>query len=66
MWRAGPPHRCDATLRPRGRVVGGPRGAQEAHKARPCGRGPRVHAGPRGHPSGAPRGRGSADGGPTG
>ena len=58
-WRAGPPRGCDATLRPRGRAVGGPCEAQEAHKARPRGRRPRVHAGPRGHagPCGRPCGR---------
>ena len=55
-WRAGPPHGCDAALRPRGRAVGGPRGAQEAHRARPRGRGPCIHASPRGRPCGAPRG----------
>ena len=49
-WRAGPPHGCNATVRPRGRAVGGPRGAQEAHSARPRGRGPRDQAGPRGVP----------------
>ena len=48
-WCAGPPHGCDVALRPRGRAVGGPRGAQEAHRARTRGRrggwqmeGPRV------------------------
>ena len=35
----GPPHGCDAALRPRGRVVGGPREVQEAHRARPRGKG---------------------------
>ena len=65
MWRAGPPHECDAALRPCGRAVGGPREAQEAHSARPRGRGPRDHAGPRGRPCGAPRGR-SRVGGPMG
>ena len=43
-----------------------PRKAQEAHRARPRGRGPRIHAGPNGRPCGAPRGRGPVDGGPTG
>ena len=42
MWRAGPPRGCDAALRPRGRAAGGPRKAQVAHKARTCGRRPRV------------------------
>ena len=37
-WRAGPPRRCDAALRPRGRAAGGPREAQVAHKARTRGR----------------------------
>ena len=32
MWRAGPPHGCDAALTPRGRAVGGPRGVQEAQR----------------------------------
>ena len=41
-WRVGPPRGCDAVLRPRGRAVGGPREAQVAHKARTCGRRPRV------------------------
>ena len=62
---AGPPHGCHAALRPRGRAVSGPRGAQEAHNARPRGKGPRDHAGPRGRPCGAPNGR-LAHGGPTG
>ena len=31
--------------------------AQVAHKARTCGRRPRVSTGPRGRPCGAPRGR---------
>ena len=66
-WRAGPPRRCDAALRPRGRAVGGPREAQEAHMVRTCGRRPRMSTGPRGRPCGAPRGRrGSTYGGPTG
>ena len=39
----GPPHWCNAALRPRGRAVGGPREAQEAQMARPRGRGPHVH-----------------------
>ena len=41
-WRAGPPRRCDAALRPGGRAAGGPREAQAAHKARTRGRRPRV------------------------
>ena len=36
---------------------GWPRGAQEAHSARPRGKGPHDHAGPRGCPCGAPHGR---------
>ena len=56
-WRAGPSHGCDVALRPRGRAVGGPREAQEAHRAQPRGRRPRDHAGPHGRPCGAPRGR---------
>ena len=43
-WRAGPPRGWDAALRPRGRAAGGPRGAQEAHRA--CTHG-RSHACPR-------------------
>ena len=63
-WCAGPPRGCDATLRPRDRVAGGPREAQEAHKAQTCGRRPRVSTGPSRRPCGAPRGkRGSAFGG---
>ena len=66
-WRARPPRWCDAALRPRGRATGGPREAQEAHKAQTRGRRPRVSTSPRGRPCGAPRGmRGSAYGGPTG
>ena len=42
MWRVGPPRGCDAALRPRGRAAGGPRKAQEAHRARTRGRRPRV------------------------
>ena len=66
-WRAGPPHGCDAALRPRGRAAGGPREAQVAHRARTRGRRPRVsmrvHADARvGHHVAG----GSADGGPTG
>ena len=30
MWRAGPQHRCDVALRPRGRAAHGPREAQVA------------------------------------
>ena len=41
-WRAGPPHGCDAALRPRGRAAGGPREAQAAHRARTHGRRPLV------------------------
>ena len=41
-WHAGPPRRCDVALRPRGRVVGGLREAQVAHRARTRGRRPRV------------------------
>ena len=41
-WRAGPPHGCDAALRPRGRAAGGPREAQVAHRVRTRGRRPRV------------------------
>ena len=49
-WYAGPPCGCDAALRARGRAVGGPREAQEAHRAWPHGRGhasTRVHVGAR-------------------
>ena len=66
-WCGGPPRGCDATLRPRGRAAGGPREAQEVHRARTHGRRPRVSTGPSGRPCGAPRGkRGSAFGGLTG
>ena len=66
-WRAGPPRACDAALRPRGKATGGPREAQEAHRARTRGRRPRVSTGPRGRPCGAQRGRrGLTYGGPTG
>ena len=65
-WCGGPPRGCDAALWPCDRAAGGPREAQEAHRARTRGRRPRVSTGPRGRPCGAPRGRGSADGGPTG
>ena len=41
-WHAGPPRRCDAALRPRGRAAGGPCKAQEAHRARTRGMRPRV------------------------
>ena len=37
---------CDAALRPRGIAAGGPREAQEAHRARTCGRRPRVSTRP--------------------
>ena len=47
-WRAGPPRRCNAALRPRGRATSGPREAQEAHRARTRGRRPRVSMRPRG------------------
>ena len=63
MWRArpgdeltrrtGPPRGCNSTLRPRDRAMGGPREAQEAHRAWPRGRGPRVHADSRGCPCAA-------------
>ena len=56
----GPLRGCDVALIPRGRAAGGPREAQEVHRART-----RVHAGPHGRPCGAPRGKGSVDGGPT-
>ena len=50
-WRAGPPCGCDMALRPCGRATGGPRGAQETHRARTRGRRPcvstRVHVGAR-------------------
>ena len=66
-WCAGPPRGCDAALRPCGRAEGGPREAQEAHRARTRGRRPHVSTGPRERPCGVPRGRrGSAYGGPTG
>ena len=41
-WRAGPPCGYDAALRPRDRAAGGPREAQEVHRARTHGRRPRV------------------------
>ena len=44
-WRAGPPRGCDAALRPCGKAVGGPRRAQEAHRAQTRGRRPRVSTG---------------------
>ena len=48
-WRAGPPHRYDVALRPRGRTrvahAGGARGAPNGREA----------TRPRGHPCGAPR-----------
>ena len=48
MWRAGPPHGCDAALRPRGKAAGGPHEVQVAHRAWTCGKRPhvssRVHA----------------------
>ena len=56
-WHAGTPRGCDVALRPRGRAAGGPREAQEAHRAQTHGRGPRVSTGPRRRPCGAPRGR---------
>ena len=56
-WRAGPPRGCDAVLRPRGRAAGGPREAQEAHRAQTRGRRPRLSMGPRRRPCGVPRGR---------
>ena len=66
-WHAGPPRGCDTALRPRGRAAGGPRKAQMAHRARTCGRRPRVsmrvHADAR---VGRHVARGSAFGGPTG
>ena len=47
----------DAALRPRGRAAGGPREAQEAHRAQTRGKRPRVSTRPRGRLCGAPRGR---------
>ena len=41
-WCTGPPRRRDLALRPSGKAAGGPREAQEAHKARTRGRRPRV------------------------
>ena len=65
-WHAGPPHGCDAALRPCGRAVGGPRGAQVAHRAQTRGGRPRVstqvHADAR---EGRHVACGLADGGPT-
>ena len=62
-WHAGPPCGCEVALRPRGRAVGGPREARgRTRRDHVAG----VHAGPRGLPCRAPRGRGLADGGPTG
>ena len=50
-WCAGPPRGCDEALRPCGRVAGGPREVQEAHRARTRGRrtrvSTRVHVGAR-------------------
>ena len=43
-------------LRPRGRAAGGPREAQEAHRARTRGRRPRVSTRSTGTPVRAPRG----------
>ena len=56
-WRAGPPRRCDAALRPRGRAQVARAGSSRRIMVRPRGRGPRDHAGSRGRPCGAPRGR---------
>ena len=56
-WRAGPPRGCDAALRPRGWAAGG---THEVHRARTCGRRPRVFTHPRRGPSGVPRGRGGS------
>ena len=56
-WHAGPPHGCDAVLRPRGKAAAGPREAQEAHRARTRGRRPHVSMRPRGRLCGEPRGR---------
>ena len=53
---------AEATWQP----VGDPRDVQGEHRAQPHGRRPRDHADPRGRPYGVPRGRGLADGGPTG
>ena len=47
MWHAGPRRGWDAALRPRDRATGGPRGAQEAQRARTRGKRPRVHVGAR-------------------
>ena len=55
-WHAGPPHGCDVALRPRGRAAGGPREAHEAHRARTCGRRPRVSPWSTQTPVRAPRG----------
>ena len=41
-WHVGLPRGCDAALRPRVRAAGGPREAQEVHRARTRGRRPRV------------------------
>ena len=57
-WHTGPPRGCDAALRPRGTVAGGPREAQEAHRAWTHGRRPRVSTRPRERLCGVPHGRG--------
>ena len=41
-WHMGPPQGCGTTLRPRDRAADGPHKAHVAHKARTCGRRPRV------------------------
>ena len=64
MWRrrvdmaAGPPYGCDVALRPRGKAAGGPREAQEAHRARTRGRRPRVSMRSMRMPLRAPHGEG--------
>ena len=55
--RLGPPQRCDAAVRARGRARVARVGRRRRIVARPRGRGPRDHAGPRGRPCGAPHGR---------
>ena len=57
LTRGARDHCTGATRRWGDATMGGPREAQEAHRAWPRGMGPRVHAGPRGRPCGAPRGR---------
>ena len=60
--RTGATRRCGHVAEPWVAHAGRRRRTRRNHVAG----GPRVHAGPRGRPCGAPRGRGLVDGGPTG